>query len=320
MSGDLGPRVVIAAALELLDSSPALELILVGDQQQLEPLLVSARVPFPRLSLHHAPERVTMDDDPLVALRHKKQSSMWQSLQLVRDGRAQACVSAGNTGALMAMSRHLLKTLPGIDRPAICKSMPVAQGRTFMLDLGANPECTPEQLQQFALMGSVLAAANGIENPCVALLNIGVEETKGTEIIQAAHALLRTDTRINYSGFVEADDIYKGRVNVIVCDGFNGNIALKTSEGVVRHAARMIEHSFDGSVWRRFAAFVSQPVLRELRDQLNPARYNGASFLGLQKTVIKSHGSADQDAFAHALRVALEQVEQAVPERILAQG
>lgn len=320
MSGDLGPRVVIAAALELLESTPGLELILIGDQNQLKPLLALAQTnPIQRLRLHHAPDTVSMSDDPLVALRHKKTSSMWVALELVRDGLAQACVSAGNTGALMAMSRHLIKTLPGIDRPAICKSMPVAQGRSFMLDLGANIECSAEQLQQFAHMGSVLAMATGIAEPRVALLNIGVEETKGTDKLQAAHRLLGEDKRLNYAGFIEASEIFTGCMQVIVCDGFSGNVALKASEGVARLIGQKLKDTFQRNLWRRLLAFCAWPLLRQLSFELNPAGYNGASFLGLHKIVVKSHGSADQQAFIQALRVAVEQVSQAIPERIAAQ-
>src|SRR5690606_9699944 len=215
--------------------------------------------------------------------------------------------------------RHLIKTLPGIDRPAICKSMPVAEGRSLMLDLGANLECTPEQLQQFAHMGSVLARATGDTQPKVALLNIGIEENKGTEVLQAAHRLLREDQRLNYVGFIEASDILAGRVQVIVCDGFSGNVALKASEGVARLIRQKMREAFQRSFWRKLLAVCASPVLRQLSVELNPAAYNGASFLGLHKIVVKSHGSADQRAFAQALRVAIEQVSQKIPERIAAQ-
>lgn len=319
MSGDLGPRVVIAAAFQTLATllnDIQVELILVGDQPLLESIVSSFATPSAQLRIHHAPDQVSMDDDPLDALRHKKQSSMWLALTLVRDGIADACVSAGNTGALMAMGRHLLKTFPGIDRPAICKSMPVSEGRTYMLDLGANPVCTPEQLLQFALMGSVLAAATFAKNPRVVLLNIGVEAAKGTDTIKAAQELLRADARINYGGFLEADQIYSGSAQVIVCDGFAGNVALKASEGVARLIGKKIEASFRAHWTSKVMGFLLKPMLRQWRKELNPAQYNGAVFLGLQKTLVKSHGSADQQAFAQALSVAIEQVLQRVPEKI----
>jgi glycerol-3-phosphate acyltransferase PlsX len=319
MSGDLGPRVVIAAAFQTLAAlldNVQVELILVGDQLLLEPIVSSFSNPSAPLRIHHAPDQVSMDEDPLDALRHKKQSSMWLAIALVRDGLADACVSAGNTGALMAIGRHLLKTFPGIDRPAICKSMPVLDGRTYMLDLGANPVCTSAQLAQFALMGSVLTAATYAANPRVVLLNIGVEETKGTETIKAAQELLRADTRINYAGYLEADQIYSGSAQVIVCDGFSGNVALKASEGVARLMGQKIEASFLNHWSRKFVGFLLKPMLRQWRKELNPGQYNGAIFLGLRKTLVKSHGSADQQAFAQALSVAIEQVLQRVPEKI----
>lgn len=319
MSGDLGPRVVIAAAFQTLATSlgdKPLELILVGDQPLLESIISSFSNPPAQLRIHHAPDQISMNDDPLDALRHKKQSSMWLAIALVRDGLADACVSAGNTGALMAIGRHLLKTFPGIDRPAICKSMPVLEGRTYMLDLGANPVCTSEQLMQFALMGSVLAAATFAANPRVVLLNIGVEETKGTDTIKAAQELLRADTRINYKGYLEADQIYSGSAQVIVCDGFSGNIALKASEGVARLIGKKIEASFLSHWSRKLMGFILKPMLRQWRKELDPGQYNGAIFLGLKKTLVKSHGRADQQAFAQALSVAIEQVLQRVPEKI----
>jgi glycerol-3-phosphate acyltransferase PlsX len=317
MSGDLGPRVVIAAALQLVAANTQVELILVGDQQVLEVLLsAQSALPIPSLRIHHAPDIIAMDEDPLVALRHKKNSSMWHAIELVRIDQADACVSAGNTGALMAIGRHLLKTFPGIERPAICKSMPVSQGGTYMLDLGANPICSAQQLSQFALMGSVIAEATFGGNPKVVLLNIGSEDTKGTDTIKAAQLLLESDSRINYAGFLEADKIYSGAAQVIVCDGFSGNVALKTSEGLARLIRKKIEASFMRSFWYKLLGLLLKPLLRQWGEELNPGRYNGAIFLGLQKTLIKSHGSADQQAFAQALKVAVEQINQQIPERI----
>jgi glycerol-3-phosphate acyltransferase PlsX len=316
MSGDLGPRVVIAAALQVVASYKQVTLILVGDQQTLDPLLLSlSRTSNDRIRIHHASDRITMDDDPVFALRQKKQSSMWLALALVRDGVADACVSAGNTGALLAIGKHLLKTFPGIERPAICKSMPVAKGRTYMLDLGANPSCTAEQLAQFALMGSVLSSAE-VASPRVALLNIGKEDAKGTDNIKAAQEFLRNDECINYVGYIEANQIYSGDADVIVCDGFAGNIALKASEGVARFIASKISASFTRNWWRKILGFMLVPMLRQWRYELDPRQYNGAIFLGLQRVVVKSHGDADEGAFAQALVVAIEQVTQQIPERI----
>ena len=314
MSGDLGPRVAIVAALELVQTRTGLELILVGDKAQLEALLPSQYPPT--ITIQHAADVVAMTDDPRTALRRKRESSMWVALALVQQQAADACVSAGNTGALMAMSRYLLKTLPGIERPAICKAMPVISGQTYMLDLGANHQCTVQQLQQFALMGQALARADGIEAPRVALLNIGVERGKGTDLVLEAHEILEADSRLNYVGFIEADAIYSGSAHVIVCDGFSGNIALKASEG----AARLINHKIEVSLaehWSyRFLAWLVRPLVARWRRELNPGTYNGALFLGLNKTVIKSHGSADQIAFYQAIEVAMEQVRAPVSATI----
>lgn len=320
MSGDLGPRVVIAAALQIIARCEQVELTLVGDQQQIRQLLSSSSAsPVPRLFIHHAPDIVSMNEDPTTALRHKKQSSMWLALQMVRDNLADACVSAGNTGALMAISKYLLKTFPGIERPAICKSLPVVSGRTFMLDMGANLVCTAEQLAEFALMGSVLARATLAGDPQVSLLNVGQEEEKGTASIRAAQDLLRADERIRYAGFIEADQMFSGKTQVIVCDGFAGNIALKASEGASRFIGKKLEQSFRSGFWRKILAFGLRPFFYNLKAEFDPARFNGAIFLGLQKTVVKSHGGADQFAFQQALLVAIEQVEQKVSEKIGAQ-
>lgn len=314
MSGDLGPRVAILAALQLARVHAELELILVGDRAQLEALLPSQ---YPStINIHHAADVVAMTDDPRTALRRKRESSMWLALELVQQRAADACVSAGNTGALMAMSRFLLKTLPGIERPAICKAMPVISGQTYMLDLGANHQCTVQQLHQFALMGQALARADGIDNPKVALLNIGVERGKGSELVIHAHEVFEADGRLNYVGFIEADAIYSGSAHVIVCDGFSGNIALKASEG----AARLINHKIELSLaehWSyRFLASLVRPLVARWRRELNPGTYNGALFVGLNKTVIKSHGSADQVAFYQAIEVAMEQVRTPVSATI----
>ena len=313
MSGDLGPRVAISAAQKFLDLHPDVNLLLVGDRTTLQQL---QSTPHSRLDIIHAADAVTMDDDPLTVLRHKKDSSMWKSLQILRDDGADACVSAGNTGALLAIAKYLIKTFPGIERPAICKSMPVSTGATYLLDLGANIEVSPEFLHQFALMGSALAKALGTPHPRVSLLNIGIEAYKGTEVLRRAQELLQLDSSLNYAGFVEANCIFSGEVDVIVCDGFHGNIALKASEGVAQFIAEKIRLAFKQHPLGRVLGLLCWPVIKPLRAQLDPAKYNGASFLGLQKTVIKSHGSADEHSFMHALAVAREQVLLGVPERI----
>jgi glycerol-3-phosphate acyltransferase PlsX len=317
MGGDGGPAVVVPAALHILGKHKNLHLILVGQQDVLNKVLAenSARE-NERLQIHHASELVEMHELPSAALRNKKDSSMRVAINLVRDGVAQACVSAGNTGALMATARFVLKMLPGIDRPAICAIMPGTEGNTHLLDLGANVDSTSEQLFQFAVMGAELTSAvNNKPNPSVALLNIGAEEIKGNDRVKQAATLL-SQSHLNYAGFVEGNDIYTGKVDVIVCDGFTGNIALKASEGVASFLISNARKQFSQSLYGRFAAFVSSPVLKEIKRQIDPRRYNGASLLGLRGIVIKSHGGADRVAFAHAIEEAIIEVEKNVPQRI----
>jgi phosphate acyltransferase len=316
MSGDLGPRVAMLAAQKFVSQFPDVDLLLVGDEPQLLSLLPKSQEKRGRITVVHAADVVSMDDDPLMALRQKRDSSMWVALNLLRDNAADACVSAGNTGALLAIAKHLIKTFPFIVRPAICKSMPVECGATYLLDLGANINCSPEYLHQFALMGSVLAAGSGVKNPRVALLNIGAEQQKGTELLKAAHQLLQADARINCVGFVEANNIFTGAADVIVCDGFHGNIALKASEGVERFIANKISKEINKNLFNRVLSLFALPLLKRLQSELDPSLYNGASFLGLQKTVIKSHGNADVRAFLQALIVAREQVVRKVPAQI----
>jgi glycerol-3-phosphate acyltransferase PlsX len=316
MSGDLGPRIVISASQKFVARFPDTDLVLVGDQTQILPSFSQLPDLSSRITVLHADDVVRMDDDPLVALRQKKSSSMWMALDALRNGRVDACVSAGNTGALLAMAKFLVKSFPGTERPAICKSMPVEKGNTYLLDLGGNINCSPSQLHQFALMGSVLANMEQPSAARVALLNIGTEAQKGTDVLQQAQSLLSADNRLNYVGFVEANSIFSGEADVIVCDGFNGNIALKASEGVARFITKKIQATTYKNIKNKILAFFAQPLLRQLRDELDPSLYNGATFLGLQKTVIKSHGSADEKAFLHALIVAREQVIQGIPARI----
>jgi len=320
MGGDSGAEVVLPAALRILKKRDDLELILVGDQEIIErDLQTLGGAGNKRLTVQHASQHVDMDELPSHALRFKKDSSMRIAINMVKDGRAQACVSAGNTGALMATARYVLKTLPGIDRPAICTSLPTITGHTWMLDLGANVNSTAEQLFQFGLMGSVLAGAiDGNSNPIVGLLNIGEEEMKGSETVKEAAGLF-TGSALNYVGFIEGDDIYSGKVDVVACDGYVGNIALKSSEGVANMISFYIKREFSRNILTRMVALAALPVLKAFRRQIDPRRYNGASLLGLRGTVVKSHGGADVLAFANAIDVAAIGAEQNVPELISSQ-
>jgi len=321
MGGDSGSVVVVPAALKALNQHQDVNFILVGDEGELTRALDAAGAGkhSSRLKIHHASQKVEMDELPSSALRNKKDSSMRVALNLVKQGEADACVSAGNTGALMATSRFVLKMLPGIDRPAICTSLPSIASHTWMLDLGANVDCNAEHLFQFALMGSVLAeAVDGKKNPRVGLLNIGEEEIKGNEQVKEAAQLL-SENMPNYAGYAEGDDIYKGGFDVIVCDGFVGNVSLKTSEGVAKMIAAFIKQEFTRNILTRLAALVAMPVLKAFRHRIDPRRYNGASLLGLRGIAIKSHGGADALAFANAIKVAILQVREDVPQRITAQ-
>ncbi len=320
MGGDHGPPVTVPAALAALAEAPQLRLILVGDEQVLQQELArhGGRA-GERLHIRHASQQVAMDELPSQALRTKKDSSMRVAIDLVKAGEASACVSAGNTGALMAMARFVLKTLPGVERPAIITTLPTMRGHTHMLDLGANVDSCAEHLFQFAVMGSVLTSAvDNLERPRVGLLNIGEEEIKGNERVKEAARLL-SESDIHYIGFVEGDDIYKGKADVVVCDGFVGNVALKTSEGVARMITAFMKEEFSRTPFTRLAGLLARPALRALRDRIDPRHYNGASFIGLQGIVIKSHGSADRLSFAHAIREAVKEVEQDVPQRIRSQ-
>jgi phosphate acyltransferase len=319
MGGDHGYPVVLEAARLALAVQPELNLILVGDCAVLEPAAARHRLPLSgRVTFQHASEVVEMHEPPSKALRSKKDSSMRVAVDLVKEGRAQAAVSAGNTGALMATARFVLKMLPGIDRPAIISAIPSIQGHTHMLDLGANSECSAEQLFHFAVMGSALAtAADGLERPRVGLLNIGEEEIKGSEVIREAARLISA-AGLNYVGFVEGDGIFFNEADVVVCDGFAGNVALKTGEGVARLIYEFMRQEFTSNLLHRLAAVAAYPALKSLGKRIDPRHYNGASFLGLNGTVIKSHGSADAVAFANAINVALLEVEKNVPGRISA--
>ncbi len=317
MGGDHGPTVVVPAAFRVLESQAELRLVLVGEQSILEREIArQSSDNSDRISIVHAPEQVRMDELPSQALRNKKNSSMRVAIDLVKRGEAHACVSAGNTGALMATARFVLKTLPGIDRPAIIAALPSITGHTHVLDLGANVETTPQQLFQFAVMGSVLVSAvDSIPRPTVGLLNIGQEEIKGNESVKEAARLLAASD-IHYIGFVEGDDIYRGTANVIVCDGFVGNVALKSSEGVASMIGHFIRQEFRRNAWSRMAGLVALPVLRTFRNRIDPRHYNGASFVGLRGIVIKSHGGADVIAFSRAISEAVAEIRKNVPKRI----
>ena len=321
MGGDHGPHVTVPAALEFQARFADVDIVLVGLRDALEAELAArGAAPGPRLRLHDAAEVVAMDEPPAQALRTKKDSSMRVAVNLVKNGEAHACVSAGNTGALMAISRFVLKTIPGIDRPAIATVLPnMKSGYTYVLDLGANVDCTPEQLMQFGVMGAMLVAAlEHKERPSVGLLNIGVEDIKGNETVKRAAELLRA-SGLNFYGNVEGDDIYKGTTDVVVCDGFVGNSVLKASEGVIKMLFLFIRKEFMGSPWRRLVAWLARPVFGALRARMDPGKYNGASLLGLRGIVIKSHGSADVYAFGQALGRAVDEVRNSVPQRIAAQ-
>lgn len=317
MGGDHGATVTVPAALAALRAHPDLHLILVGQREVLEKELARHRDGADkRLTIHHASQVVGMDEPPAQALRGKKDSSMRVAINLVKSGDAQASVSAGNTGALMATARFVLKTLPGIDRPAIITAFPTVHGHVHVLDLGANVDSSAEQLLQFGIMGSLLVGAvEHRSQPRVALLNVGVEDIKGNEVVKKADELFR-QSGLNYTGYVEGDEIYLGKVDVIVCDGFVGNVALKTSEGLARMISRFMKEEFGRHFYARLAGLVALPVLNALRRRLDTRQYNGASLVGLNGIVIKSHGGTDAVGFENAIYVALQAVRTQVPQLI----
>lgn len=323
MGGDYGPPVVVPAALQALKSHSGLNLILVGDTVVLQKeLALHSAQNHPRLSIQHASQRVEMDESPSQALRNKKDSSMRVAINLVKEGKAQAAVSAGNTGALMATARFVLKTIPGIDRPAIISTFPTIPGikNVRMLDLGANVDSSAENLYQFAVMGSVLVSAvDSINQPIICLLNIGAEDIKGNDQVKQTAQLLQQSKLLNYAGYIEADEIYKGEADVIVCDGFVGNVALKASEGVSIFIRRLIKQAYNRNFLTRFIGLLSLPILKAVIKRIDPDRYNGATFIGLQGIVIKSHGGANKKAFAHAIDEAIMQIEKNIPQRISAE-
>lgn len=316
MSGDGGTAVIIDAVRSILASRSDVHLLLVGKPEVIKSCIGDKPLPTEQYSIVDAAEVVTMEDSAAVALRSKKKSSMRLAINLVKDGEADACVSAGNTGALMATSKFVLKTVSGIDRPAIAATIPAIDGHTHMLDLGANVDCSSTNLYQFALMGSILAqAVDGIDKPKVALLNIGSEDLKGNEQVKLAAPIL-ADSPLNYIGFVEGDEIFTNKADVVVCDGFVGNVALKTSEGVARMVSHYLKQEFKRSLWNKLVGLIARPVLKAFGSRIDPRSYNGASFLGLQGVVVKSHGGADAVAFANAINIALLEINTNVPSMI----
>jgi glycerol-3-phosphate acyltransferase PlsX len=320
MGGDHGPRVTIPAALDLLKLDSKVKIILVGLTDAIEAELSANKAQVgSRLSIHHSSELVLMDESPQSALKNKKDSSMRVAINLVKSGDASACVSAGNTGALMATARFVLKTLPGIDRPAIAGILPNKHGITYMMDLGANADCTPEHLLQFAIMGSVLVSCvEQKAHPTVGLLNIGSEDIKGNDVVKRTSELLK-ESHLNFYGNVEGDDIYKGTTDLVVCDGFVGNVALKTSEGLAHLMGGFLKEEFKRNLLTKLMALISIPVLKAFKRRLDPRCYNGASFLGLRGIVVKSHGSADAFSFRHAISKAVEESRSGVLARITQQ-
>ncbi len=313
MGGDTGPRPCVYGALNFLRQHPSVRLTMIGDPDQLQSLVPQWPEQITILSAH---DQVTMSDRPGTALRQKRQSSMAMAVQLVATEEANACVSAGNTGALMAFGLHLLGTMPGIERPAICKAVPTATGVCWVLDLGANLDCSAENLHQFALMGAALARLNGVERPRIALLNVGAEAQKGRELQQQAAKLVSRLDSIDFGGFIEGGDIYRGEADVVVCDGFTGNVLLKTSEGVAELLQLSLRQVFQQSPWSRLLGWLVRPSLSVWAKRYNPARYDGASFLGLNGVVVKTHGATSEAGFSAALSVAYEQVANRIVDSI----
>ena len=318
MGGDFGPEVVVPAAIRVLEKNKNVELIIVGDQQILKDHISKINTSAAnQLVIHHASQKVEMDEAPALALRQKKDSSMRVAINLVEENKANAAVSAGNTGALMATAKFVLKTLKGIKRPAIISTLPSVNKHTHMLDLGANVDCSAEHLMQFAIMGSVLAQTmDNVSEPKVGLLNVGSEAVKGNAQVKEADAVLAEVENLNYIGYVEGDDIFHADVDVVVCDGFVGNVSLKTAEGVAKMISHFMKEEFKRNWYNKLAAIIALPVLKAFKDRIDPRGYNGASFLGLRGIVVKSHGGADVYSFSKAIETAIQQVEENLTQRI----
>jgi glycerol-3-phosphate acyltransferase PlsX len=317
MGGDHGPAVTVPASLQFLEATSDTRVILVGRPDAIAKAMLHAPAALrERVVVQPASEVVAMDDAPADALRRKKDSSMRVAINLVKDGTAQACVSAGNTGALMAIAKFVLKTLPGIDRPAIASQLPTKKGEVTVLDLGANVQVSPQQLVQFAAMGSALASGvDHIERPTIGLLNVGEEEIKGNDVVKEAAELLRR-SGLNFHGNVEGDDIFKGTTDVVVCDGFTGNVMLKASEGLVQMLYEFLKAEFTRNPLTKLAALVAYPVLAAFKRRIDPRHYNGATLIGLRGVVVKSHGGADVLGFRHAIGKAHAEVAEGVLARI----
>jgi len=315
MSGEKDPEASINAALNLLELREDVRIFLVGDKDIIEKQTLDKT--GNRLQILHAKEIIEMSDPPVVVLRQKKQSSMRLAIDLVKDGVAQACVSSGNTGALMAISKYALKTIPSIDRPALMTSIPTIKDSTYFLDLGANSSCTPEQLYQFALMGNVVAREiRGIDQPRIGLLNMGAEASKGNQVIKEAAKLMNSSS-MNFIGYVEGNNLVEDIADVVVCDGFTGNIALKTMEGSVRLVLRFLEDAFNSSAFNKLSSIVSKSALNQVKEKIDPRRYNGALLLGLNGVVVKSHGDSDSFGIHHALITAIEEVQKDIVSKLI---
>ena len=320
--GDFGFPVTVKAGINALGIYKDLHLHFVGDEKGIQKELNNHSIYktfLDRISITHASEVINMDDSPSTALRHKKDSSMRVAIDLIENGTVDACVSAGNTGALMAIARFILKTIEGVDRPAIMGSFPTLNGHIHVLDLGANVDSKPETLLQFAFMGSITVQnTENIPNPTIGLLNVGVEEMKGHDRIQDTAELLKASS-LNYSGFVEGDDIYKGVVDVIVCDGFEGNIALKASEGVANLFSYFLKKSFNRNLLTKIVALLAKPIMNNFKSHVDPGQYNGASLLGLKGVVVKSHGNADVDSYFQAIKEAYLEAHAKITDKISVQ-
>ncbi len=317
MSGDHGLRSSLPAAASAIAEDPQLKLTLIGQSDVMVRECQKRKIDPNLFTFVDAPDVVAMDEKPSVALRKCQQSSLWKSIELVRDGTCDAVVSAGNTGAMVAMGRYLLEALPGIRRPAMCAPLPGDRGDTYMLDLGANVDCRPEELLQFALMGSALVSClKPLAQPRVALLNIGDEEGKGSEQVKAAAELLAASDAINYCGYIEGFDLFSNKTDVIVCDGFVGNIALKVCEGTASYISRQLRNKFKGSWYGRLSGLFVQPLLSDFKRDINPDKYNGAALLGLSGVIVKSHGGSSKKSFHSAIRHAAQSVEQNLTTRI----
>lgn len=319
MGGDFGPRVTVPAIVQALNAQQDLRVLLFGRHSDLQPLLPSENAfPDERLSVVHCEDVIGMAETPSIALRGKKDASLRRMLEAVRDGDADGCISAGNTGALMAISRHVLRTTDCIDRPAIFSALPRSDGRhTYVLDLGANVGCDSEQLYQFARMGrAVVRVLENNPNPRIALLNIGSEDIKGNDQVKLAHELIRQDTQLNYIGFVEGSDLFSDKADVVVCDGFVGNVALKTVEGLARYIIGEVQNVFASDWLGRLMGWLIRPYWRRIEARLNPGRYNGAALIGLRGVVVKSHGNASEAEFLRAVQLASEYVVKQLSVRV----